>query len=130
MTPDAQKLNLVYSPVLGATNELAVGSRSMVQVMMAFASYAEVPTVDVQEGRALPSLQSTNSTGQTNPVKIRCGADKPADAFAAVRYRNHWFWIDDRDWRSKRALTAVMFLFTMSDSGNDQPLPLVTIPAQ
>jgi hypothetical protein len=130
MPEDEQKFNLVYSPVLGAANELAVGSRSMVQVMAAFASYADVPVADVQEGRAVPSLQSTNSAGRTDPVKINCSPDKPGDAFAAVHYRNHWFWIDDRDWRSKRALTAVMFLFTMSDSGSDQPLPLITIPAQ
>jgi hypothetical protein len=127
---DEQKFNLVYSPVLGATNELAVGSRSVLQVMMAFASYADVPESDVQEGRAVPSLQSTNGPGRTDQVKIKCGAGKPADAFAAVHYRNHWFWIDDRDWRSKRALTAVMFLFTMSDSGGDEQLPLITIPAQ
>jgi hypothetical protein len=127
---DQQKFNLVYSPVLGATNELAVGSRSMLQIMLAFASYAEVPEQDLKEQRALPSLQSTNSVGKTDPVKIKCGANKPSDAFASVHYRNQWFWIDDRDWRSKRALTAVMFLFTMTESGSNEQLPLITIPAQ
>jgi hypothetical protein len=130
MPDGVQKFNLVYSPVLGATNELAVGSRSMVQIMAAFASYTEVPESDVTEGRALPSFQSTNSPGKVDPVKIRCSPDKPADAFAAVHYRNHWFWIDDRDWRSKRALTAVMFLFTMAETGGNEQLPLITIPAQ
>jgi hypothetical protein len=130
LTEGQQKYNLVYSPVLGATNELAVGSRSMLQIMAAFASYADVPEQDLKEQRALPSLQSTNSAGRTDPVKIKCSPDKPADAFATVHYRNHWFWIDDRDWRSKRALTAVMFLFTMSDTGGNEQLPLITIPAQ
>ena len=124
------KFNLVYSPVLGATNELAVGSRSMVQIMQAFASYADVPEQDLKEGRAVPSLLSTNSPGKADPVKIKCSKDKPADAFAAVHYRNQWFWIDDRDWRSKRALTAVMFLFTMAETGGNEQLPLITIPAQ
>jgi hypothetical protein len=130
LTESQQKFNLVYSPVLGATNELAVGSRSMLQIMSAFASYAEVPEQDLKEQRALPSLQSINSTAKTDPVKIKCSPAKPADAFAAVPYRNQWFWIDDRDWRSKRALTAVMFLFTMSESGSTEQLPLITIPAQ
>jgi hypothetical protein len=125
-----QKFNLIYSPVLGATNELAVGSRSMVQIMLAFASYVDVPEQDLKDGRALPSLSTTNSAGKPDPVKIKCSEDKPADAFAAVHYRNQWFWIDDRDWRSKRALTAVMFLFTMADTGGNEQLPLITIPAQ
>jgi hypothetical protein len=125
-----QQFNLIYSPVLGATNELAVGSRSMVQIMVAMASYADVPESDVKDGRATPSLQSTNSEGNSNPVKIKCSQDKPADAFAAVHYRNHWFWVDDRDWRTKRAFTAIMFLFTMAETGADEKLPLITIPAQ
>ena len=47
-----------------------------------------------------------------------------------MHYRNQWFWIDDRDWKSKRALTAVMFLFTMAETGGEEKLPLITIPAQ
>jgi hypothetical protein len=39
-------------------------------------------------------------------------------------------WVDDRDWRTKRAFTAIMFLFTMADVGSDDKLPLITIPAQ
>ena len=112
-----QQFNLIYSPVLGATNELAVGSRSMVQIMAAMASYADVPESDLKDGRATPSVQTTDSAGNRDPVEIKCSKEKPADAFAAVHYRNHWFWVDDRDWRTKRALTAVMFLFTMAETG-------------
>jgi hypothetical protein len=127
-----RSFSLVYSPVRGATNELTVGSRSMLQVMAAFASYADVPGEDLKEQRALPVLLSTNSAPGGDPVNIRCSPAKPAaeDAFVAVHYRNHWFWIDDRDWRSKRALTAIMFLFTMSENDSKEQLPLITIPAQ
>ena len=38
--------------------------------------------------------------------------------------------IDDRDWRTKRALTAVMFFFTLAETGDPGKLPLITIPAQ
>ena len=75
-------------------------------------------------------MQSTNSAGNSNPVKIKCSPLKPANAFASVHYRNQWFWVDDRDWRTKRAFTAVMFLFTMAETGADEKLPLITIPAQ
>jgi hypothetical protein len=127
---DQHQFNLVYSPVLGATNELAVGSRSMVQIMIAMASYTDVPESDVKDGRATPSLDTNNRSGKSDPVEIKTSKDKPADAFAAVRYRNQWFWVDDRDWRTKRAFTAVMFLFTMTESGCNDRLPLITIPAQ
>jgi hypothetical protein len=125
-----QQFNLVYSPVGGGDGELGVGSRSMLQIMAAMASYADVPESDLKDGRATPSVQTTDSAGNRDPVEIKCGKEKPADAFAAVHYRNHWFWVDDRDWRTKRALTAVMFLFTMAETGADEKLPLITIPAQ
>jgi hypothetical protein len=89
-----------------------------------------LPESDVKDGRATPSLDTINSSGKSDLVEIKCSKDKPADAFAAVHYRNQWFWIDDRDWHSKRALTAVMFLLTMADTGGKEQLPLITIPAQ
>ena len=82
------------------------------------------------ERSVTPSLQSTNSAGNSDPVRIKSSKEKPVDAFAAVQYRNHWFWVDDRDWRSKRAFTAIMFLFTMAETGAEEKLPLITIPAQ
>lgn len=57
-------------------------------------------------------------------------AEKPAGAFAAVRYRDHWFWVNNGDRQTKRALTAVMFFFTLAETGDMAKLPLVTIPAQ
>jgi len=89
-----------------------------------------VPAADLKEGRALPSMSSTGNPEKNAPVQIKCSANKPADAFAAVHYRNQWFWVDDRDWRTKRAFTAIMFLFTMAETGADEKLPLITIPAQ
>ena len=127
---DQQQFKLVYSPVGGGDGELAVGSRSMIQIMTAMASYADVPAADLQDGRATPSLQATNSAGSSAPVEIKCSAAKPADAFAAVHYRDHWFWVDDRDWRTKRAFTAIMFFFTLAETGGNEKLPLITIPAQ
>lgn len=125
-----EQFNLVYSPAAGGDGELGVGSRSMLQIMSAMATYTDVPETDVQDGRAVPALRSTDSTSQGDPVKIKCSKDKPADAFVAVHYHNRWFWVDDRDWRTKRAFMAIMFLFTMTQETGEERLPLITIPAQ
>jgi hypothetical protein len=131
LPPGGQEFQLVYSPAAGGEGQLGVGSRSMLQIMAAMASYADVPEADVQEGRALPALRSPDSAGKEDPVKIKYSKGHPgADAFAAVHYHNHWFWVDDRDWRTKRAFTAVMFLFTMTQDVGEEKLPLITIPAQ
>lgn len=80
---------------------------------------------------AWPSLDNAPATeGQRQTVRIQSGKEKPANAFAAVRYRDPWFWIDNGDLLSKRSLTMVMFFFTLSDTGSPEKLPLITIPAQ
>ena len=127
---EGQKYVLTYSPVRGAENELAVNSRSMLQIMTALASYLDVPEVHLKERRAMPAFENAAPEGRLDAVLIHSGKEKPADAFAAVYYRRHWFWIDDGDWKTKRALTAVMFFFTLADTGTNEKLPLITIPAQ
>jgi hypothetical protein len=130
LPPDQQKFVLTYSPVRGAEGELAVNSRSMLQVMAAFASYLDVPEEHLQEHRASPSFQHAGDGTRQDSVQIHSGKEKPDRAFAAVYYRDYWFWIDDSDLRTKRALTAVMFFFTLADTGTNDKLPLITIPAQ
>ena len=126
---DQQKFVLLYSPMRGAANELAVNSRSLLQILQAFASYVDVPAQHLQEAIAAPGIDPA-STGEGDGLRIRSGTTKPESAYAAVQYRGHWFWVDDNDWRTKRALTAVMFFFTLADTGAPESLPLVTIPAQ
>jgi hypothetical protein len=47
-----------------------------------------------------------------------------------VRYRGHWFWVDDDDAATKRAVSVVILLFSLADTGTGERLPLITIPAQ
>jgi hypothetical protein len=129
LPPDQQKFVLTYSPLRGKDDELAVNSRSMLQIMSAFASYVDVPQADLQSHSALPAVEGNAPEGKPG-VRIHSGEELPERPFAAVRYRDHWFWVDDGDWQTKRALTAVMFFFTLAGSGGNEQMPLITIPAQ
>ena len=127
---DQQKYALTYSPVRGAENELAVNSRSLLQIMAAFATYMDVPEAHLKDHSAVPALDNSFPEERGSKVRIHSGKEKPAAAFAAVHYRDHWFWVEDGDWQTKRALTAVMFFFTLAETGSAEKLPLITIPAQ
>jgi hypothetical protein len=108
---------------------LAVNSRSMLQIMAAFASYVDIPEPHLKDHRASASVEAEPGDRQER-VRIYSGKEKPPGAFAAIHYRDYWFWVDDSDWRTKRALTAVMFFFTLAETGTTERLPLITIPAQ
>ena len=61
-------------------------------------------------------------------VRITSSTEEPEDAFVAVRYRDHWYSIDDRDFKSKSVFTFVMILFSLRESGDNANLPVITIP--
>ncbi len=119
------RYSLVYSPVPGGKGELAVHTRSMIQILLALAGTVDVPQQHLDENRA--SVVPLADREQM-PFQVRSGVDKPQDAYAAVAYRDRWFWIEDTDYRSKRAFSFIMFLFTLSEEGDDQRLPVLTIP--
>jgi hypothetical protein len=127
---DQQKFTLTYSPARGAEGELAVNSRSLLQIMAAFASYLDAPEEHLDDHSAVPAFENAAPEVRQSLVRIHSGKDKPEKAFAAVHYRDYWYWVDDGDWQTKRALTAVMFFFTLSASGGNEQVPLITIPAQ
>lgn len=130
LSATGDKFTLSYSPVRGAETELAVNSHSMLQIMAAFSSYLDVPEEHLKDHRAMPAFEHVSADKRADLVRICSGKAKPASAFASVYYRDHWFWINDDDWRTKRAMTAIIFFFTLAESGDTGKLPLITIPAQ
>ena len=129
--PEATEFNLVFGGTAGNGRELAVITRSILQIMTTMAGQVEAPEKDVTDGRATPGLESVD--GETPPVKlvsIQSSSGKPDDAFVAVNYRDAWFWIADTDLKSKRSFSFMLMLFTLADTGQKESMPLITIPAQ
>lgn len=131
LPPEGQEFTLVFSPVQGAMNELAVNSRSMLQIMAAFSTYVDAPEEHLARHMTVPTVEHAASGHRNDePVRILSGKARPDSAYASVRYRDYWFWIDDGDWRTKRALTAIMFFFTLEDATGNSQQPVITIPVQ
>jgi hypothetical protein len=110
---------------------VALLTRSMMQLLATMASQVDVPTSDVQEGRAPAGWESIqHDPSAVRLIDINSSTSKPSDAFVSIQYRDRWFWIDDRDLKSKRVFSFMMMLFTLADTGEKEGLPLITIPAQ
>ena len=87
------------------------------------------PAEHIAELRTYPPVPESGSSAQSLPPLIRIHADKsqPADAFAAVKYRDYWYWIDDRDFRSKGIFTFLMIIMTLAEKGENVQAPIATI---
>lgn len=131
LDPDAEEIKLVFGSNPTNDREVAMLTRSMMQQLATLASQVEVPAADVAQGRATPGWETmTNGVSAPRLIKVCSAKDAPKDAFVAIPYRGNWYWIDDRDLKSKRTFSFMMLLFTLADTGEKEPLPLVTIPAQ
>jgi hypothetical protein len=132
LDPRAREFRVVYGSISSGDKEIAILSRSVLQVINNLASYIEVPETHVAEKRVNPSLVEKTANGTPVPpiMQIRSSSEKPEDAFVAVPYLNHWFWIDGKDLRSKALFSFLMFIFNLVDTGIKEGAPVVTIPAR
>ena len=131
LNPAAREYSVVYGSYPESDTEIAILSRSVLQVLVDMASYVDVPDVDLAEGRVYGPKFTPEQEEMFPPLlKVRCGATAPGDAHVAVNYRNQWFWIDDRDSRSKQIFNFMMFMFSLTETGSTQAAPIVTVPAR
>jgi hypothetical protein len=125
----ATEINVTYGAVQRNGQDVAVMTRSMLEIMMAIALDIEVPAAHLAENRVLAGKQ--NVDGDTQPlICIRSGKSAPADAYAAVPFKDYWFWIDDTDIVSKTRFTFLMILFSLAETGTPLSAPLVTVPSR
>ena len=131
LDPASNEFNVVYGSVASSDKELALLTRSVLEILTDLSSYIDVPAANVEQKRTFPSPAPEFANGAAVPTLMRIvsSSQKPADAFAAVPYGQDWYWIDDKDFPSKRLFSFIMFLFTLTDTGDKQGAPIVTIPA-
>jgi len=129
--PDATEFELVFGPTPASDREIAVQTRSMVQILMEVGGQVSVPATHIAEGRATPGLTDAGTDDEVlHYMRIHSSPDRAAQAFISVPYRDHWFWIDDRDLTTKRNFALLMLLFSLADTGEKKGVPLLTIPTQ
>jgi hypothetical protein len=131
LDPDAREFSIESGSVAEDDREIAILTRSMLQVLIDIASTIEVPAADIVDG-AVFVPQRTAEQERMFPalLTVRHGVSPPANAYVAIQYRNQWFWVDDRDQRSKQILSFLMLMFSLTEGAPPQSAPVVTIPAR
>jgi len=125
---DLQEFKIISGTVSGKDDTIAMQTRSGFQILNLLGSNVEVPSEHIAESRTYPQITETAETQSLPPlVRIHAEKSRPADAFAAINYRDYWYWIDDRDYRSKGIFTFLMIIMTLADTGEKVQPPVVTI---
>lgn len=131
LNPDAQEFRLALGTVPQDDKEIAMLTRSMIEILGEASAGVEIPASDFEEGR-VSKIGTPGSPSDLPPrflIRVRSSTSRPdaSVAFVAVPYHNYWFWVDDRDVTSKRGLSFLMILFTLVESGPTAAPPVLSL---
>jgi hypothetical protein len=129
---DAKEFQVAYGSIARDDKEIAILSRSILEILVDLASNIEVPSEHVAQQRVMPPvpMEKTAQGTEIPPlIRIHSSSKRPQDSFSSIRYRDHWYFIDDRDMRSKSLFTFLMFIFSLTETQGKEGAPIVTIPA-
>jgi len=118
--------------------EIKMRMRSFYSVLNLLAYGVIVPPTDEEEGRVFTKALYEKAVSEGRAVDLSekftvhsSTGDRPANAFVAVKHRDVWFYVDDRDYASKRFFNAIYDLFNMEiapSSGGGGPI--LTVPVK
>jgi hypothetical protein len=122
---------LTFGALPRSEKEIAILSRSMLEILLEVAFGIDVPEAHVSEGRTAPAtrLAEAQNLRDRPLIHVLSSATQPVRPFSAVHYRGTWYWIDDGDLGSKRIFTFLMLFFSLAETGVPAQAPVLTIPA-
>jgi hypothetical protein len=116
--------------------EVRMQLRTFYSVLNLLAYGIKLPPGDEEEGRAFTKTLYDKAVSEGRAVDLSnkfvvhsSKGKRPENAYVAVKHRDTWFYVDDRDNSSKRFFNAVYDLFNMeiAPSGGGGS-PILTIP--
>ncbi|MCX7199917.1 MAG: hypothetical protein NTW37_18590 [Proteobacteria bacterium] len=131
LTPDSAEFDVTYGLASRGDGEVALLTRSMLELLLELGFGVDLPAAHVAAGRVTPGLlKASDAPRAASIVRIRSGTEMPADSYAAVPYKGHWYWIDDNDIASKRMFTFLLILSSLAETGQGLAAPVVTVPSR
>lgn len=110
-------------------NEILIQTRSMLAILSFLGLGVEVPEVDVNANRVMATpAYLLKVIQERGPMRIHAQKERPEDPFAAVQYRNRWFYIDASDHLSKRTFGTIQLLFELLAPSGVSTAPLLSLP--
>ncbi len=124
----AEAVSIEIDPDTGGgkeNNRLRIGTRSVLGAMSYLASGVEVPAPHLVAGVAA----AAGIPAEDVWLQVLPSSQTPENAFLAVPYRDHWFYIADNDLASKRTLGLLTALVRLSIYAEGaQNVPVLTLP--
>lgn len=114
--------------------EVPVIFRNFLEVLYALSWGVKTPAADEENGVTIThrldhkNLPPGIRKSYEDYLKVYCSYTKPSEAYAAVPYRGHWFYIRENDSISKQIFVFADTLFSLESPSVQSAQPLLTLP--
>lgn len=128
--------NFVLNMELGFNlrGRIGVMPRSILSCMYYLSESVELPKEDVDKGIVHVTRGPEGELFDWKQVlhelmQIKSSPVEPRDAYIKVKYRNHWFYIDNTDLESKKTFVLLLQLYNFqAGQASKSPPPVLTLP--
>jgi hypothetical protein len=107
--------------------EIGLQGRSMMEIMQITSTAVQVPAEDIEEGVTFVDPSPTSDPGDAMLV-IKSSKREPSNATLRIKYRGHWFYIEDNDLQSRASFALVTALFAVTGGTVPGANPILTLP--
>ncbi len=117
-----------------ASDAFLIRGRAFLGVLYALSQAVEVPSEHVAAGFVTTATPQPGGPQSWEEVlggifRVSSSDSRPDNAFVAVAYRDHWFYIPDDDLDAKSTFDLIGHIFALQTSVGDGRTPLLTINA-
>ena len=132
---DAEQFLMKIGWVPGGSNEIIVETRPILSAMFYLGRSIEIPESLQKSGVVHFNLDENNQPFDWSKVhhgliNIQSSDGKPFDSYTAVKYREYFYYIDDKDIASKETLTMLNIVLTLRAGGKPAEAPVLTLPVE
>lgn len=134
LDPATRELDVATDEGIERPAVLRLRLRSLLGAMFYLSQSVDVPEADARAGLVTVSRLADGSaadwpTLMDDIFRVKVADTRPERAFATIRYRNHWFYIDDADLDTKTTFGLLSNLFSLQSAQSHAAGPLLTVPA-
>ena len=133
LSDEVDTFRLTSDKLRRSADEISMTGRSLLGVLFFLSQSVETPEEHERQGLVTITENEQGERFDWRRVTggllgIRSQASQPDGAFVRINYRDHWFYIADRDLESKTTFNLLAVLFSLQAARGRGVTPLLTLP--